>query len=101
MRVRGAAGGYKHCIHFKSVYNLLGVEVCKFHLAGLDSGNSWCHLGGKNVGVKIVKGNVLEVELNGPNFSFSADGFDELRDLFVRLDELSEPSEASSDLKLS
>jgi hypothetical protein len=56
---------------------------------------------GKNVGVKIVQGNILEVSISDPDFSFSADGFDELRDLFVRLDELGEPTESSSTLKLA
>lgn len=55
---------------------------------------------GKHVGVKIADGNVIEVSVKDADFSFSADGFDLLRDLFVRIDELIEPAEVTSQLEV-
>lgn len=55
---------------------------------------------GKNVSAKIVQGNVIELHINDAEFSFSADGFDEIRDLFVRVDELNDAADESTDMKI-
>ncbi len=49
---------------------------------------------GENVTLKRLAGNILELTVNSPTFSFSLDGFDEHRDLFVRIDELDERGDA-------
>lgn len=54
-------------------------------------------LKGTNVKAKAVEGNVLLVQPKSDSFAFSAEGFDELRDLYVRVDEIeSEPGVAEA-----
>jgi len=44
-------------------------------------------LKGENVKAKSIAGNKLILDINTDKFSFSAEGFDEERDLFIRIDE--------------
>jgi hypothetical protein len=45
---------------------------------------------GENVALKRLAGNILELTVKGPSFTFGMDGFDEHRDLLVRVDEIDE-----------
>jgi hypothetical protein len=45
-------------------------------------------LSGKSVKVVPQAGNILVLTVDGEKFSFGAEGFDEHRDLLVRIDEL-------------
>lgn len=55
--------------------------------------NSSIRLRGRNVLAEIVKGNIVEMTIEEPEFSFTAEGFDVHRDLYVRVEEVREEAE--------
>lgn len=52
---------------------------------------------GKNVSVKRQTGNVVLLKIQAKKFSFGAEGFDEHRDLLVRIDEVDGAPEAETE----
>jgi hypothetical protein len=50
--------------------------------------NPTVRFSGKNVSVKPIRGNVLDVTVQAETFELSATGFDVHRDLFLRIDEI-------------
>jgi hypothetical protein len=49
---------------------------------------------GEGVSVHRLAGNILALDVTAEKFSFAVDGFDEHRDLLVRIDEMNEEVEA-------
>ncbi|MCH7988364.1 MAG: hypothetical protein IID46_04340 [Planctomycetes bacterium] len=54
-------------------------------------------LEGKKVSVKRLAGNVVLLDIQGKNFSFGAAGFDEHRDVLVRIDEVNGTQEVETE----
>ena len=54
-------------------------------------------MNGKNVLAEKQAGNVVLLKIQGKKFSFGAEGFDEHRDVLVRIDEVDGAQEAETE----